>query len=402
MSRRSIPAFAVAAVAMLLCSVPARADRDGAGQAVKLVRTIPVPGLVVFDISFVDPATQLYYLADRSNRTIDVVDARRDVLVRQITGGFKGFTGNNDTSGPNGVVVSGHFLFVTDAPSRIVTIDLRTDKIVSEVSTGGDTGLRADEVAFDPVHNLLLPVNNADSPPFATLIKVDPDTGKLSVLTRITFDNATNGAEQPIFNRSTGKFYISIPEVNGVTADGAVGVISTAGVLEREMPVKFCQPAGLALGPRNDMLLGCSQVFDTAGNPFTASDANAAAPTQVIMDANGSIDAVVAGVGGSDEVYFNSGDGRFYTASRNNPGAPVLGVIDARTQRLVQVAPTFNTPATAPAPRGTAHSVGVNPGNNHIFVPLPPNNVFAAPTSDPAANCLRGCIAVFAAPGDRD
>jgi hypothetical protein len=120
------------------------------------------------------------------------------------------------------------------------------------------------------------------------------------------------------------------------------------------------------------------------------------------MDANGSIDAVVHGVGGSDEVYFNSGDGRFYTASRNNPSGPVLGVIDSRTQSLVQVTPTFNTPATAPAPRGTAHSVAVNPGNNHIFVPLPPNNIFAAPAGDTASNCLKGCIAVFAAPGDRD
>jgi hypothetical protein len=402
MTRNSVPAFAVAAIAMLLCSAPARADREGAGQAVKLVKTIPVPGLVIFDISFVDPATQLYYLADRSNQTIDVVDARRDVLVRQIQGGFKGFTGNNDTSGPNGVVVSGHWLFVTDAPSRIVTIDLRTDQIVSEVSTGGAPGLRADEVAFDPIHNLLLPVNNADSPPFATLIKVDPATGKLTVLTRITFTNATNGAEQPIFNARTGKFYISIPEVDGVTADGAVGVISTAGVLEREMPVKFCQPAGLALGPRNDMLLGCSLAFDTAGNPFTAADPNAADATQIIMDANGSIDAVIHGVGGSDEVYFNPGDGRFYTASRNNPAGPVLGVIDSRTRALVEVTPTFNTPATAPAPRGTAHSVAVNPANNHIFVPLPPNNIFAAPAGDTASNCLKGCIAVFAAAADRD
>src|SRR5205814_1597801 len=190
-------------------------DRD----AVRLLATVPVPGLVAFDISWIDPQTQLYYLADRSNKTIDVIDAKRNVLVKQIQGNFKGFTGNNDTSGPNGVVVSGHWLFVTDAPSRVVTIDLRTDRIVAEVSTGGAPGLRADEVAFDPVHNLLLPVNNADSPPFATLIKVDPDSGHLSVLTRITFDNATNGAEQPIFNRSTGKFYISIPEIDGVAAD---------------------------------------------------------------------------------------------------------------------------------------------------------------------------------------
>jgi hypothetical protein len=164
------------------------------------------------------------------------------------------------------------------------------------------------------------------------------------------------------------------------------------------MPVKFCQPAGLALGPRGDMLLGCSLAFDTAGNPFTAADPNAADATQIIMDPNGSIDAVIHGVGGADEVYFNSGDGRFYVAARNNPGGPVLGVIDSRSQSLVQVTPTFN----GGTPRGTAHSVAVNPGNNHIFVPLPPNNIFAAPAGDTASNCLKGCIAVFAAPADRD
>src|ERR1700730_10184409 len=150
MTRNSLPVFAVVAVATSLLSAPARADRgrDGARDAVKLIKTIPVPGLTVFDISWVDPDTQLYYLADRSNKVIEVVDARRDVLVKQIHGNFKGFTGNNDTSGPNGVVVSGHWLFVTDAPSRIVTIDLRTDTIVSEVSTGGATGLRGHELAF--------------------------------------------------------------------------------------------------------------------------------------------------------------------------------------------------------------------------------------------------------------
>src|SRR3954454_22964675 len=178
----------------------ARADDGGRnGGAVRLLTTVAIPSpnhLVVFDISFVDPATQLYYLADRSDQAVDVVDAKRNVFVKQIKANFKGFTGSNDTSGPNGVVVSGHFLFVTDATSRVVTIDLRTDKVVSEASTGGEPGLRADELAYDPEDGLLLPVNNADSPPFATLIKVDKSTGKLTVLTRITFANATNGAEQ--------------------------------------------------------------------------------------------------------------------------------------------------------------------------------------------------------------
>jgi len=365
-------------------------DRRGGG-AVRFLRSVPVPGhMVVFDISFVDTGTQLYYLADRSNKVIDVVDAKRDAFVRQIQGNFKGFTGSNDTSGPNGVVVSGHFLFVTDANSRVVTIDLRTDKIVSEVSTGGAPGLRADELAYDPEDGLLLPVNNADSPPFATLIKVDKGTGKLTVGKRITFTDATNGAEQPVWDAALHRFLISIPELNGDGGsgpDGAVGVINPNGTLEKFMHVQLCQPAGLTLGPNQDLLLGCSVVFDTAGKPWSATDPNTAAPTQMIMDARtGKIDSVVKGVGGSDEVWFNEGDGRYYTASRNNPGGPVLGVIDAGDQKLLQVVPTVNRPP------GTAHSVAVNPRNNHVFLPLPANNVFP--------NCLDGCIAVFGTPSD--
>ena len=374
----------------------AKEDRLSAGP-VRLLTTIAVPGhLVVFDISFLDPSTQLYYLADRSNNAIDVVDARTSTFVKQINkGGFTGFTGNNDTSGPNGVVVSGHWLFVTDANSRVVTIDLRTDQVVSSASTGGGPGLRCDELAYDPQDSVLLVVNNADAPPFATIVDVDKANGHLKVGPRITFANATNGAEQPAWVSATHRFYISIPEVNGVAADGAVGRITAGGRLETMYPVHLCQPAGLTLGPGQDLLVGCSVVFDTAGKPWSSTDPNTAAPAQVIIDARtGAVDSRVDGVGGSDEVWFNPGDGRYYTASRNNPGGPVLGVIDAGERRLVQVIPSFNTPATAPPPRGTAHSVAANPHNNRVFLPLPANNVFP--------NCLDGCIAVYGAPRDDD
>ncbi|HYS76435.1 MAG TPA: hypothetical protein VEM38_10120, partial [Burkholderiales bacterium] len=397
------------ALAGVLGAGVALADDRG---AVKLLATVPVPGLTVFDISWVDPQSQLYYLADRSNKTVDVIDAKRNVLVKQISGNFKGFTGNNDTSGPDGVVTSGHWLFVTDAPSRVVAIDLRTDLIASEVNTGGADGLRADELAFDPEGGVILAVNNADDPPFATLINVNQNTGQLSLGARITFQNfgpnsdtATNGAEQPVWDRGTGRFYISIPEVNGTAADGAVAVINPqTAMVEATFPVKFCQPAGLTLGPNQDLLIGCSVIFDTAGAPCTAPTAttplnchgNAANAKQVIMDArNGSIDRDVFGVGGSDEVWFNSGDGRYYTASRANPTGPVLGVIDAKRQVLDQIVPTFSTPLTLPAPRGTSHSVAVNSRNNHAFVPMPGGNAFGP-------DCLKGCVAVFGTPNDDD
>jgi hypothetical protein len=378
-------------------------EGEHSAPAFKLLTTIPVPGVQMksFDISWVDADTQLYYLADRSNRAVDVVDAKRNVFVKQIHGGFAGFSGNNDTSGPNGVVVSGHWLFVTDYPSRVFTIDLRNDTVASMASTGGVN--RADELAYDPEDSLILAVNNADEPPFATLLHVDRNTGALTVRQRITFADATNGAEQPVWNPGTGRFYIAIPQVGANRQDGAVKRINPhTGAVEATYAVKFCQPAGLTLGPNQDLLLGCSVVFDTAGNPWTRDPtglAPTAKPESVIMDArNGSIDKRVQGVGGNDEVWYNPGDGRYYLAARNQPGgsstpgkenfSPVLGIIDAKTMTLDQVVPTVNQPP------GSAHSVAVNPHNNHAFVPFPANNV--------APDCKNGCIAVFGAPRGRD
>jgi hypothetical protein len=392
-------------------------DRDREGGTVRLLTTIPIPanpgrtcpnaanplftGMCTFDISWIDQNTQRYYLADRSNAAVDVVDAKTSTFVKQIKGGFKGFTGNNDTSGPNGVVTAGRWLIVTDAPSRVVSIDLTTDAIVSTVSTGGADGLRTDELAYDPVDSLILAANNADNPPFATLISLNTTNGSLSIVKKIEFSKAngveaTNGAEQPVWHGGTGRFYISIPQVGPDEKDGGVARINPqSGAIETVYQVSFCQPAGLTVGPHGDLLIGCSTAFDDSGavcstnssDLTTCSAGHFAAPKQVIIDAkNGSIDRDVFGVGGSDEVWFNSGDDRYYTASRNNPEGPALGVIDAKSQKLLQVVPTV------PLQYGNAHSVAANRHNNHVLVPLPANNV--------VPNCLTGCIGVYGAPDD--
>jgi hypothetical protein len=346
---------------------------------------------------------------------VDVVDARTNALISQISAkpAFKGFTGNNGTSGPNGVVAAFPWLFVTDANSRVVSINLRNGNTVGDVSTGGAPGLRADELAYDAKDGLLLVVNNADTPPFASLIRVNQVSGALTFVKRVTFDtmhtgvDATNGAEQPVWEPVTGKFYLSIPQVGPNLKDGAVIRISPAGSVEVQYPIQFCQPAGLTVGPNVDLLAGCNTVFDTAGNAWDSTKNVTAAPIQVILDARtGAIDKIVPGVGVGDEVWFNKGDGNYYTASSTSPlrpteviaatpltaqGAAILGVIDARDKTVKQLVPTFNTPAvtTGPLPHAasTAHSVAANAENNHVFVPLGANNVFP--------NCLTGCIAVY-------
>jgi len=390
------------AFAASLFAAPAFADDDHDSGALRLIKIVPVPTtlapLVSFDISWIDPSTERYYLADRSNAAIDVVDAKSGTFLKAIKGGFAGVkfnaAGAADTphSGPHGVVTSGRWLFATDAGSRVVTIDLTTDQVVSSVNVSS-SDRRADELAYDPQSGTLLVINNADDPPFGTLLSVDKGTGKLTVGKQIIFDNshsgfqATNGAEQPVWDPGTGRFYLSIPELNcnvptqcaGKFPVGAVVRINpNTATVDGVFPVQFCQPAGLTRGPNQDLLLGCGVAFDTAGDVWTATDTKSAAPISVIMDLrNGSIDKMVAGVSGSDEVWFNPGDGRYYLAARNQPGGPVVGVIDARSQKLQQLVPTVNT-AGVPnvVPAGTAHSIAVDPRNNHVFVPLSANNVF--------------------------
>ena len=78
-----------------------------------------------FDISFVDPANEVYLLADRTNKSIDVVDTSTNTLTHQLTAPAPGFAGAvlcpppsnaaNDCAGPDGVLVAnGHQIWVGD------------------------------------------------------------------------------------------------------------------------------------------------------------------------------------------------------------------------------------------------------------------------------------------------
>jgi hypothetical protein len=393
--------------------------------AVRLLTTIPVPttpaasstagALYSYDIAWVDQKTERYYLADRSNNVVDVVNTKNSTFVKQIaaTPPFKGFVttaactalGGSNCSGPNGVTVSGNFLFVTDGGSRVVTINLTSGATVGDVVTKAGDPNRADELAYDPKDGVLFVINNADTPPFGTLITVNKVTGALAVAKTVPLALATNGAEQPVWDPATGFFFVTIPEVSSMTTLGAVlRVDPISGATSILAGVPVCSPAGLALNPTTDELgVGCNTVFDTAGGKWSATDTNTATPYFVIVDAKtGFIEAYVPGGGVGDEIWYNSGDGHYYATLSGGPLAPApatvqgpatLGVIDAFSKTLDQLVPTFNVPAvtTGPVssqhPAGTAHSVAVDASNNHAFVALAANNVFEG--------CLLGCIGVY-------
>src|SRR3984893_1347044 len=288
--RKYLRVSVLAAAATLMVGNAAWADggKEKNSEPVKLLTTIPIPptaanvgqNLYSYDISFVDQKTEKYYLADRSNNVVDVIDASSAAFVTQLsaTPPFAGFVSAADCAakpggnpggscvGPNGVVSWGHWLFVTDGNSRVVTIDLRNGNTVGDVQTKAGDPNRADELAYDPKDGIILSINNADIIPFGALIKVNKSTGALTLLKTIPFPDATGGAEQPIWNPADGHFYLSIPQINGVASTGAVYKIHpTTGAFEVAAQIDFCSPAGLSLGPDQTALVGCNTVFDVAG-----------------------------------------------------------------------------------------------------------------------------------------
>src|SRR6516162_7869813 len=433
---------AVGAVALLLGTAgwaqkPAADEPDAA--ALRLVKIIPINGtdenpntqMFSFDISWVDQVRGLYYLADRSNAALDVIDTMTDTLFGQIGAnpafqpGFAGDTGTTATSGPNGVTASGNCIFATDSPSRVVSFNSSVSftAMVSSFNTGGTA--RADELAFDPHDRLLLVINNADTPPFGTLINVSTScvlsAPKTIFFTAANGVDAQNGAEQPVWDPGTQKFYLSIPQIGPNVQNGGVIRISTAGVIDAVYPINFVSPAGLTLGPNGDLLVGSNMVFDTSGNPCStvvpgsvaspvgvpATCTGIAAPQSAICnprpgrDCTGNALVAVPGVGGGDEIWFNSGDGNYYVTAANDPVGPVFGVIasvlGAQTNVLTQLVPTLPpVPAVTTGANkhgaGTVHSIAASAANNHVYVPLPANTSY----SDSAGNtCVQGCIAVF-------
>ena len=263
----------VAAAALLAAGQPAAADEHMVmvDQIVVPPGDVPPPacvpgtGLGTFDISFVDPKTELYVLADRTNAAVDFFDASDNTFIGRV-GGFAGVVcssataANNALSGPDGVVIVGGQVWAGDGDSTLKVIDIVTFKITDTVTVTDPTEpsvkKRVDEMAWDASDHILAAANNANVPPFVTLINTDTH----QILGQIVFDgkgttpDATQtGIEQPQWSPQTGLFYVSVPQIDPTNAaQGGVSVIDPHSMtVITTYPVTNCSPAGLALGPKS-------------------------------------------------------------------------------------------------------------------------------------------------------
>src|SRR3954462_8729204 len=403
-----------------------------ANTETKCLTAVQIPGkpLRSYDISWVNPHRGEYYLADRSNASIDIIDTRHLTFKRFLGQGLfvgaklngAGTAVNNDISGPDGVVTHGRWLYAGDGDSTLKVFDLDGPNALAQpaLSTGGTT--RVDEMALTADGELLLTVNNAEDPPFANLWAANGDRNHSSVrmLSKITIDPVvfpgTPAIEQPTWDPTTQRFYVSVPILGKpggcgtATCDGGMMVIdpttvrgpttvlgafnpaTNSGVLQ----LSDCGPNGITVGPHDNLLLGCTQ----ANNPTNRSTLVINATTKHYSHVNGIV--------GSDEVWFNKGDGRYYTGSNRNckttapcptaaQQAAVLGVIDG-TSVLIE---------TVPQSSGS-HSVAADSKRNRIFVPQSAPVAVVGAGGDTTAvgagicGSTNGCVAVYSHQVDRD
>jgi hypothetical protein len=447
--------MAAGAIAILAMAVPALTQESFQKDEVFSLTTIiglnntgvgnlpnKSPTFFSFDISWFNPTNKKFYLADRSNKTIDIFDGT--TFTQVVNNKFQGFTGNNDTSGPDGVLTANNDteVWVGDTggtcfpnpnplcgPGQVWVLNLdgsvKTGLPQNPIPVGGKT--RADEMCYDSKHNLIMLASPAEDPPYVTFI----DTKAHKVLNQLKFDGksgntpkATNGLEQCGWSKDTGLFYQNVPEINGSgghSTDGGISVIDPQSVLSGSPKVERTVTIPLAdcAGPQG-MAIGGDQILE--GCNAAAKDAPGAPRNTVIVHLQSlKVAKVFKDLGGADEVWFNPGDGHFIIPSCNTTcrtknagveGVEVLGFIDSSGRKLdqsvdvaVQTIPV--NPATSGNPR-TVHSVAAASNTNQVFLPIPAvggaapqfgstlcDSTAEAKVIGPTPSSATGCIAIL-------
>src|SRR5947208_9586928 len=177
------------AIAAVTLGLAAAAPSAPALAQYQFLTTIPIPPspsnnvggqFQSYDISFFDPTTQLDYVADRSNASVDIFSAKTNAFVGRLGGSGGVFTGlpigaPTAVAGPDGVVVvpaSGaqpSQLWAGNGNSTLVVFNLATggttgtQAAFSPIPTGPATANRVDELVYDPKSSLRLASSEAAS-----------------------------------------------------------------------------------------------------------------------------------------------------------------------------------------------------------------------------------------------
>jgi len=383
----------------------------GSPEANDATANVSVPGISAgksfsFDLGTVFNGK--YYVTDRNNKALDVVDTSTLAFSQIIPTGANAYAGaqaSNATSGPNGVNgIPGTTLLYTGDVNNVRIVDAASNTVVKSIKVG-DGGFRADEGCFDADHGLyMIAIPDADVP-YAAVINTNTQT-LVSKIVWVDTDGSTpaGGNEQCQYDHGSQSFLVNndgtaanprgevdvipVASIMAIPPGGSANVFSLPGV--KRYPLGTCDPTGLDLGPGAEMAAECRQ------------GGKGEALTTLILNRN--TGAIVATVpfGGGDQLAYDPSTNSYYVAasrwhtsgvndqgggcSATNPCAPTLGVIDAATHALTRKIATGNN----------AHSVAVDPVHGLAFVPYSSSTNPAGCATCAANGFVNGGISVFA------
>ena len=187
-----------------------------------------IPGLsgksASFDDVEIDQAPHRLYAADRTDTGIDVFDISGPTakFVKTIT----------LPAAPNGLAVAPDLgrLFAGTAGGAVEVVDTVAGKVAAEVKTG------AQEVdLIDYGAGFLFAATGSDG----TLLTIDSRTNKIVSTAKIG-----KPVEQPRYDPADGMVYVSVPEL-----DALAQVDPTTGTVKKNIKLGGCIPTGLAIKP---------------------------------------------------------------------------------------------------------------------------------------------------------
>lgn len=357
MQRQLLLALALG-VSVLLASCGGGSDVTPTSPIIKT--TIAVPNSASppfsFDISYADSGK--YFLADRNNASVDVVDTKSNALIAQIKGGFTGVGASSDTSGPDGLVgIPGTSTIYVGDVNTVKVMDVAAQQVVKTIPIS-TAGHRVDEGCYDPDDNLIMFSSPGETPPFATFIS----TKTQAVVAKLTFATST-GLEACVYD-SKSKSFIVNNDGTPANPEGEANVIAASTVVagtpavSKVFPLGTCAPTGLELGPNNDMLVGCSP---PAGSPLIT----------LILDRTTGATLASIPFGGVDQVAYDPVSNRYFLPARFETASgtaassgftPTLGIVDASTRTLIDKLTVGNG----------VHSVAVDGASGQAYVPFQP------------------------------
>jgi hypothetical protein len=384
-----------------------------ADEAYSPIAIVQLPGgsqpLGSTDIAWVNHHT--YGLTDRSNKSVDIIDTRKNDTITHVTA-TPAFAGDkskaSSAGGPNGAVLTegddddNVQIWAADGPGcptggnnpspttdclvangatsgSIKVIDLnlkskqwKTKQVIYVNPTNppplkGAVHGRVDEFCIDRDHHLVLAASNAFN--FGDRFLSFIDTRSFAIVATIRLDG-TDPAGQMITavggkieqcQVKEGKFYLSVPNIDPTNnAFGAVLKISAEKFQVEEVfqiaaATGCAGPAGLTIGPGHQILVGCNQ--------------KSTGQSVIIDDRTGVAIQYVATTYGVDEVWYDPGSNHYYLAQNCTApcaaGTAVMNVEDAGHGNTV---PSPDNPPAVTAP--SSKNPAADPDRNLVYLPV--------------------------------